>query len=68
MTVLTPGGPYKAKRRPDIVFQNRKTGKLYFENIGRKGADGKPVPREQRALDDLATVPNTRKPQFTAYN
>ena len=62
-TVVAGGGKYKERlrrtaggkkegRRADIIYQEP-TGKEAGVNIGRTYKDGKPVKREQDALDDL---------------
>ena len=64
--VKTPGGTKKS-RRPDITFQNRKTGEIYRENVGKTKKDGTPVKREEEALDDLENETGKR-PVFTPYD
>ncbi len=64
------GGPERAvrtpegkKRFPDIstVDQNKKP---YHENVGKANKDGKPISREQKALEDIERATGT-KPGFT---
>ena len=64
--ILTPGG-HKQSRRTDITFENRVTGQMYHENVGRTRADGTPVTREVKALDDLEAKLGAR-PKFTPYD
>ena len=49
--VNTEGG-HKNGRRPDIIFQPE-GGEVQYGNVGRTTASGAPVPREQKALEDL---------------
>jgi len=49
--IYTPGG-YKDSRRPDILYRGS-DGAVKGVNVGRTKADGSPVPREVKALDDL---------------
>ena len=56
---------WKSSRRPDITMR-APDGSIYRENIGRVNADGTPVAREQRALDDIAAETGQR-PGFTGY-
>lgn len=49
--VPTPGG-HKNSRRPDIIYRDCE-GNLCGINVGRTKADGSPVTREQKALEDL---------------
>ena len=49
--ILTPNGA-KDSRRPDILYRTPE-GEMRGVNVGRKSADGSPIPREQPALDDL---------------
>jgi hypothetical protein len=54
------------KRRPDIIYRTP-SGELRAVNVGLAGKDGKPIEREQQALDDLngpAGLPTT----FVPYN
>ena len=41
-------------------------GSTYHENVGRVNADGTPVARELRALDDIEAATG-RRPGFTSY-
>jgi RHS repeat-associated protein len=50
--VPTPGGD-KGARRPDVILKDNATGELSGVNVGRTKADGSPVTREQKALNDL---------------
>ena len=43
---------HKNGRRPDILYSHT-DGTLRGVNVGRVDANGRPVPREQKALDDL---------------
>ena len=49
--IQTPGGA-KSGRRPDIIYLTP-SGVRRGVNVGRTKADGSPVLREQKALDDL---------------
>jgi RHS repeat-associated protein len=62
--IPTPGGD-KGGRRPDVLYKDC-NGILCGVNVGRAKADGSPVPRETKALNDLngAGVPTT----FVRYN
>jgi hypothetical protein len=51
-------------RRPDIVAT--KNGKTKVVNVGKKGANGLPVKREQEALNDLKKIFDDV--YFEAYN
>jgi Pretoxin HINT domain len=63
-----PKGGYKSARRPDITFENKKTGQFYHEQVGRTTkAAGAAVRREQQALDDLEKATGVR-PHFTPYD
>lgn len=50
--ILTPGGR-KNVRRPDITFENKKTGEKYDEQIGKADALGGPIKREREAIEDI---------------
>jgi hypothetical protein len=66
-TVKTPGGT-KDSRRLDITFRNKKTGKLYHEQVGRtEKSTGQPVKREREAIDDINEATGI-KPKFTPYD
>ncbi|MBX9790670.1 MAG: hypothetical protein K2Y37_17270 [Pirellulales bacterium] len=71
---ITAGGgrlPEKAvgepgqRRFPDISTK-APSGEPYHENIGRETQEGKPIAREQRALDDIEAATGT-KPGFTPF-
>ncbi|PRQ09900.1 hypothetical protein ENSA7_03810 [Enhygromyxa salina] len=64
--VLKAPDGHKSKRRPDIttVAPDRKA---HRENVGRVTRRGRPVPREERALDDLEQTLGVRL-TFTPYN
>jgi hypothetical protein len=49
--IQTPGG-HRSTRRPDILYRTPE-GELRGINVGRTRADGTPVRREVRALEDL---------------
>lgn len=49
--IPTPGGN-KDSRRPDILYET-KSGEIRGRNVGKTKADGSPVTREQKAMDDL---------------
>jgi RHS repeat-associated protein len=49
--IPTPGG-VKGGRRPDILYRSP-NGELRGRNVGLVDSKGRPVPREQSALDDL---------------
>ena len=61
----TPGG-FKPRRRVDITMI-RPDGSRYREQVGRTMRDGSPVPREQKALDDIQRQTGHR-PGFTPYD
>jgi len=50
--IPTPGG-FKSGRRPDILYETP-DGTVKALNVGKTKADGTPVTREQKAIDDLA--------------
>ena len=52
-------------RRPDIITE-KPDGTRHHENVGLTNKSGKPIPREQRALDDLERTLGER-PTFTPY-
>lgn len=64
--IPTPGGN-KTARRPDITFKNNKTGEKYYENVGKKDANGDPVPRERKAMEDIKNETGVTV-VFTPYN
>lgn len=49
--IPTPGGS-KGSRRPDILYKTP-DGTVKGRNVGKTKADGSPVTREQKAMDDL---------------
>ncbi|WP_134928790.1 RHS repeat-associated core domain-containing protein, partial [Pseudomonas protegens] len=51
--IATPGGD-KQGRRPDIIIK-QPDDTIIYGNVGRVKADGTPVPREVKAMDDLKT-------------
>ncbi|MEM6274500.1 MAG: hypothetical protein AAF735_04590 [Myxococcota bacterium] len=63
--VPTPGG-FKSGRRPDIIYESP-GGSRRGVNVGRRKADGSPVSREQRALDDL-NGPGQLPTDFVPYD
>ena len=69
--IKTPGGN-KEGRRPDIIYRDA-DGKVVYGNVGKVKADGStPVPREQKAMEDLRTktlgVDRPADVQFRPYN
>jgi RHS repeat-associated protein len=64
-TVRTPGGN-RESRRPDITMRDPSTGRPHRENIGRQTQSGRPIAREERALQDIRDA--TGQCAFTAYN
>jgi RHS repeat-associated protein len=63
--IRIPEGGHLGARRPDITMIDPE-GNIYRENIGRVNANGEPVAREVRALDDLERATG-RRPNFTPY-
>jgi len=63
--VKTPGG-HKEGRRPDITYETP-DGQTRGRNVGKTNADGTPVDREQKALDDLNNR-SKRKTDFVPYD
>ena len=63
--IPTPGGS-KTFRRPDITTR-APDGSIYRENVGRSTSGGRPVAREQRALDDIEAAAGQR-PGYTSYD
>lgn len=59
-------GGDKQARRPDITTTDP-NGKVYRENVGRTTADGRPVKRERRALEDIERQTG-KKPGYTPYD
>ncbi|WP_322037798.1 RHS repeat-associated core domain-containing protein, partial [Burkholderia cepacia] len=51
--IRTPGG-HKEGRRTDITYED-KDGRLIHGQVGRTKADGTPVTREVKAMEDLRT-------------
>jgi hypothetical protein len=49
--IPTPGG-HKDSRRPDILYKTP-DGTVKGRNVGKTKADGTPVTREQKAMEDL---------------
>jgi RHS repeat-associated protein len=61
--VPTTGG-HKDTRRPDVLYRD-KDGTIRGVNVGKTKADGTPVTREQKAMDDLNNkggIPTTFEP------
>ena len=56
----------KESRRPDIIYKTKEGG-LKGVNVGRTKADGTPVTREQRALQDL-NGPGKLPTKFVPYD
>lgn len=53
--------------RPDIIFANKTTGEMYYENVGKNNAQGQAITREKLAQQDLEST--TGVPVvFTPYN
>jgi len=65
LKIKTPNG-LKSFRRPDISFE-LPDGSIYNEQVGKIDANGDPVPRELKALEDLEHRLGQR-PTFTPYN
>jgi len=63
--IPTSGGN-KDFRRPDILYRD-KSGTVKAVNVGRTKADGTPVTRETKALDDLNNKGNLST-QFESYD
>lgn len=63
--IPTPGGE-KSYRSPDITTR-APDGSTYRENVGRTNANGNPIPRETRALDDIESATGQR-PGYTPYD
>ncbi len=61
----TQRGGSKTSRRPDITTK-APDGSTYHENVERGNADGTPVARERRALDDIEKALGKR-PGYTTY-
>lgn len=53
LLIRTPGG-HKDGHQADIVFQD-KDDNLIYGQVGRTKADGTPVTREVKAMEDLST-------------
>ncbi len=67
VVIPTPGGK-KEGRRPDVIIENETTGAQRGVNVGKVDKDGKPIKREQEALDDLNNhggIPTTFEPYKT---
>jgi uncharacterized protein RhaS with RHS repeats len=68
--VSTVGG-HKDGRRPDVIFETAEGKKIYGQ-VGKQDAQGNPITRERKAIDDLKTKTSGKdKPddvQFRAYN
>jgi hypothetical protein len=63
--IPTPDGE-KQWRQPDISSKGP-DGKDYYENIGKSRADGSPVSRERRAINDIGGETGVI-PKFTPYD
>jgi len=61
----TEGG-HKSGRRPDIIYRTP-SGELRGRNVGLVDAQGRPVSRERKALDDL-NGPGKLPTDFVPYN
>jgi RHS repeat-associated protein len=68
--IATTGG-HKDGRRPDVIFETA-DGKKIYGQVGKQDAQGNPITRERKAIDDLKTKTSGKdKPddvQFRAYN
>jgi hypothetical protein len=64
--IPTPNGS-KGYRFADVYAENKSTGEVRMYQVGRTNANGTPVAREVRALDDIQGSTGIR-PQFIDYN